>query len=271
MASVVGVFFGCGENEPVEFYDLRVDELTARRAVVKGETSRPTTCRVDFGTSMMMLDRSASDPNMADGQSAIDHEVPLEDLTPDTMMFWQARAVDEDGEVYLSEVMSFRTPAEPSDMNQQPGNMLPEPVVMQNVALLSMGSSVPMVSSNFGGATNDASWGIHNALDGQMSTEWSSNGDGDDAWMMLDFGKMRKIERFGFRSRKMTDGSSIITSVRLIFDGTTTMGPFDTPNPDERYEFDITPTQASQVRVEAVTTTGGNTGAKEIEFFEAMP
>lgn len=266
MAGVVGALLGCGENEPVEFYDLRVDELAARRAVVKGETSRPTTCRVDFGTSMMMLDRSASDPNMADGQRAIDHEVPLEDLIPDTMMFWQARAIDEDGEVYLSEVMSFRTPAEPADMNPEP-----DPVTMQNVALLSMGSSVPMVSSNFGGGTNSAAWGIDNALDGQMSTEWSSNGDGDDAWMMLDFGKMRNIERFGFRSRKMADGSSIVTSVRLIFDGMTPMGPFDTPNPDEHYEFDITSIQARQVRVEAVTTTGGNTGAKEIEFFEAMP
>ncbi|MBW2686830.1 MAG: hypothetical protein JRE19_13075, partial [Deltaproteobacteria bacterium] len=80
---------------------------------------------------------------------------------------------------------------------------------------------------------------------------------------------MRDIEAFGFRSRKMTDGTSIITSVQIIFDGDTMMGPFATPDPDQRYTFEIAPTRAQRVRVEAVTTTGGNSGVKEIEFFQA--
>ncbi|MBW2628499.1 MAG: hypothetical protein JRE45_12830, partial [Deltaproteobacteria bacterium] len=49
----------------------------------------------------------------------------------------------------------------------------------------------------------------------------------------------------------------------------TMMGPFETPDPDQRYIFEIAPIRAQRVRVEAVTTTGGNSGVKEIELFRA--
>ena len=136
------------------------------------------------------------------------------------------------------------------------------------VALLSNGTTVTEVSSNFGNGDNDSSWGAHKALDGLMSTEWSSHGDGDKAFMALDFGRKHTITRFGFRSRKMSDGSSIITSVRLIFDGNDTYGPYETSDSDIIYAYDIVPhVDAQTVRVDAVTSTGGNTGAKEIQFF----
>ena len=46
------------------------------------------------------------------------------------------------------------------------------------------------------------------------------------------------------------------------------MGPFDTPDPDQLYTFTFTSSvTARSARIEAVQTTGGNTGAKEIQFF----
>jgi len=33
---------------------------------------------------------------------------------------------------------------------------------------------------------NDSAFGMDNAIDGQPNTEWSSNGDGDDAWIEIE-------------------------------------------------------------------------------------
>lgn len=240
----------------VEFLNLRVEDLASTRAVIRFETSRETTCEVEWGLSMDAMNTTATDPNMEPGTFAMQHEVPLEDLSPDTMIFFRAKATDPRGQIYYSEVMSFRT---------QMGDAGPARV---NVALMSMGSSIVDKSSNFGNMADDGTWGANNAIDGSMSTEWSSNGDGDDAWVMIDLGQMRDLEAFGFRSRKMTDGTSIITSVQVTFDGDVTMGPFETPDPDQRYVFAIAPTRARRVRIDVVTSTGGNTGVKEIELFE---
>lgn len=245
-----------GESEaPVEFLNMWVEDLASTRAVIRFDTSRPTTCEVEWGLSMDAMTTTATDPNMEPCTFAEEHEVPLEDLSPDTMIFFRAKATDPMGSTYYSETMSFRTEMD----HGEPARV--------NVALMSMGSRIVGKSSNFGNLADDSTWGASNAIDGRMSTEWSSNGDGDDAWLSIDFGQMRDLEAFGFRSRKMTDGTSIITSIRIIIDDETTMGPFATPDPDQRYFFEIAPTLAQRVRVEAVTTTGGNTGAKEVEFF----
>ena len=258
--SLVAGVAGCGSSNDagaaVEFINLRVDDLGSTRAVIRFDTSRPTTCEVEWGMSMDAMNTTATDPNMELGTFAEEHEVPLEDLSPDTMIFFRAKATDPMGDTYYSDVMSFRT------------EMGDEGTARVNVALMSMGSSIVDKSSNFNNMADASTWGANNAIDGSMSTEWSSNGDGDDAWFVIDLGQMRDVEAFGFRSRKMADGTSIITSVQIIFDGDTMMGPFETPDPDQRYIFEIAPTLARRVRVEAVTTTGGNSGVKEIELFE---
>lgn len=67
----------------------------------------------------------------------------------------------------------------------------------------------------------------------------------------------------------MSNGSAIITSIRLVIDdGRLILGPFETPDPDVEYSFDFeAPVTACTVRVEAVTSTGGNTGTREIRFY----
>ena len=72
--------------------------------------------------------------------------------------------------------------------------------------------------------------------------------------------------------REMPDGSSIILAVRLIFEpGTIERGPFSTPDPAEFYRFEFNESiVVRSVLIEAVETTGGNSGAKEIQFFEVQ-
>ena len=45
-----------------------------------------------------------------------------------------------------------------------------------------------------------------NAVDGKLSTEWASAGDGDRAFITIDFGRPRKITGIAFVTRAMSDG-----------------------------------------------------------------
>ncbi|HEU5075094.1 MAG TPA: discoidin domain-containing protein [Polyangiaceae bacterium] len=247
-----------GERATVELIDLRIEEIEGTRAVVRFETSLPTSGEVRFGASDEALDRTALDVAMEPGELSFTHEVPLEDLEPEAEYFWRARAVDRDNAVLLTEVDSFTTldAAEP----------MPS---ADNVALPSAGAAVFDVSSNWGGGENDSTYGANHAFDGHMASEWASDGDGDGAWIELEFGGLRRITSFAFRSRHMADGSSSIRRVELAFDGDTERGPFDVPDATRRYLFSIEPpVEASRVRLKAVESTGGNTGAREIQFYE---
>ena len=275
---ISGVLFGllgaCGSNAAdieserlrvaseqatsVEFNHLRAEEISAQRAVIRFETSVETSCVAQYGFSEDQLDERATDPDMDPSDPfSITHQVPLEDLPANTEIFVRAEATTRGDRTFYSDSFSFETLPSGGSGDDS----------LSNVALLSEGTTVADVSSNWGDAANDENFGANLAIDGQMATEWSSNGDGDNAFLSLDLGQSRALVKFGFRSRKMTDGSAIIERVQLVIDDAV-LGPFDTPNPDERYEFELnSPIITNRVRVEAVQTTGGNTGAKEIELF----
>ena len=258
VCSLMAAPLACGgEQATTELTELRIEEVAAHRAAVRFETSLPTSGEVLFGTSDDELDRTASDVAMVPGDLSFTHEVPLEDLDPDTKYYWRARAVDRDNAVLLTEIDSFTTPdADPMEQGD-------------NVALPGAEAKVFEVSSNWGGGKNDSIYGADHAFDGKMASEWASDGEGDEAWVELEFGGLRRITSFAFRSRHMSDGTSIIRRVELAFDGDTERGPFDVPDPTERTLFPIEPpVEASRVRIKAVETSGGNTGAREIEFYE---
>jgi len=67
----------------------------------------------------------------------------------------------------------------------------------------------------------------------------------------------------------MADGTSIVT--RLVVSAPEVnqeIGRLDIPDPDVTCSLNIaSPITVRQVRVEAVESTGGNTGAAEIQFF----
>ncbi len=242
----------------VEFQNLRVEDVGAYRVVVRFTTSAPTTCEAEFGVSETNRDRTATDPNMEPDTYQTEHEVPLEDLAPNTTYYMAARAETEAGQEYVSQVLQFTT-GDGAAVDS-----------MTNVAAMTEGTTITAVSSNFGNGSNDSTWGANNAFDGMMATEWSSNGDGDDAFVDIDLGASKTFSVIGFRSRKMVDGTSIIEKFQLVVDGTTTLGPFDSPEPDIRYVFELdAPVSATSVRLEAVETSGGNTGVKELQLFAA--
>lgn len=252
---IAAVATACSEPERVpvteiQFNDLRIEEISATEAVVRFTTSVPTSCLVNFGTDPDTLDRQET--AMMDEPYAIDHEVWLTDLEPETTYHLRPYGEAEDGTTATGELYDFGTLTEVVDDNRF------------NAAMMDNGGAIMDVSSNWAGAPNDGTFGANLAIDGNIGTEWSSDGDGDDAEVTIGF-NVSHIVGFAFRSRKMTDGTSIVRSVQLFDDADNDLGTYETPDPDQTYEFMFdAPVETTSIRFEAVETSGGNTGAKEI-------
>jgi F5/8 type C domain len=128
---------------------------------------------------------------------------------------------------------------------------------------LALNAEVVEVSSEFSDA-----FGAENTVDGDLSTEWSSAGDGDDASITLDLGGAVEVSGFEFLSRSMTDGSAITNTFTVTVDGGETLGPFPAGNPADSQPNDVAVTgQVFTFEVEG--SSGGNTGAVEIRILDS--
>ena len=134
-----------------------------------------------------------------------------------------------------------------------------------NLAALANGGRVVGLSSAFGGAGLDEAWGGNSAIDGDPSTQWSSSGDGDDAWIEIALAEPTAVTRIGFWTRTM-GASAEIRSFQVVTDAGETFGPFRLSGPTDIAYFDVA-FDAVQLRFEALETSTGNTGAVEIEVF----
>ena len=135
----------------------------------------------------------------------------------------------------------------------------------ENLALLENGAAVVGVSSNYQDGPNDSAFGANNALDGDPATEWSSNGDGDEAWIEIELPEVTQVRTIGFWTRTMGDSAQVF-SVRVLTDRDEIYGPFELGDAASVYYFD-TDFTAQRLRFEVVDTSGGNTGAIEIEIY----
>lgn len=214
-------------------------------ATLRVTTSIDMACAVVYGTTEALGDGIATDTDMAGGAHS-DHEVLMTGLEPDTEYFFRVQGSGADGRLYRSEVMTFRTLA--ADAEAPPG---------ENAAV---DAAISDVSSEFSGA-----FAAENAVDGDLATEWSSAGDGDDAWITVDLGEPVDVVGIGFGSREMSDGTSIINSFTVTVDDGEPLGPFPAGPGLSIADVEFT---GQVLRFDAVDTTGGNTGAVEIEVYQ---
>lgn len=135
----------------------------------------------------------------------------------------------------------------------------------ENVALLSAGARVIGVSSNFGSGGNDSTWGANNTIDGDPSTEWSSDGDGDDAWIEIELAQVSDIGWIGLWTRTMGN-SAQIESFQVRTEQGEVLGPFELEGA-AGMEFFSVDAQARRLRFDIVSSSGGNTGAVEIGVY----
>jgi hypothetical protein len=203
-------------------------------ATLTVSTTIPAACSVVFGMDET-FGSIATDMDMAGGAHT-DHRPLLSPLTPGTTYLYRLQGTAADGTLYVSRVMSFRTPDAPATGED-----------------LARGATIVEVSSEFG-----AGWEATRAIDGDLGTEWSSRGDGDDAFIELDLGAPRAIGSVGWDTRSMADGTATTETFTLTADGveigTFPAGPATAP---------VTLT-AQVLRFDVASSTGGNTGAREI-------
>jgi hypothetical protein len=255
------------ENDPTELLDARgvavrpledvtesgpqIQDITDDSARLNFVGTIPLACVVVFGTTPDF--GSASIDQKMGGATIIEHNPLMTDLEPDTEYYYRVQGSAEDGTFYVGEVGTFRT-APASE----------EPVA--NLLSPERGAEIVGVSSNFGGQPNDGNFGALNAFDGNSGTAWSSAGDGDDAWIEVRLAQRSRIDRVEFWTRSMSDGSSIVQEFTITTGEGETYGPFELPDFEQAYEFEVDIT-AETLRFDVVSSTGGNTGALEIAVY----
>lgn len=248
-----GLPIGVSNFSEIQASDIVVDfDRSGSGAVLRVTTSAEVACAVAYGPTTA-LGSIATDTDMAGGGHT-DHAPLMRDLTADTGYFYRISAIGPDGRLYQSELLQFTyesSGASAPAPSAAPAVGPPAP----NVAGI---ASVRDVSSEF-----SASFGGKNAIDGDLATEWSSAGDGDDAYIVLDFGEDMLVSGVGFRTREMTDGTSIATSFSVTADGNT-YGPFDA---GLGLAVALVDFRGQVIRFDVETSTGGNTGAVEVEVY----
>ena len=231
--------------------DVQILDVTDTTARVNFVGTIPLACYLIYGTDDH-FGFVTNDPDMAQA-AIIEHNPVLLDLEPDTEYVFRMQGTGEDGVIYVSELYVFRTLPASSEINE-------------NLLSPDNGATVLEVSSNFGNQPDDGRWGILNAFDGNPATEWSSDGDGDDAFFIVDLGDKHHIEIIEYWTRAMSDGTAITESFTLTIDSGETFGPFEPESYSNLTTFEVD-FETTTLRFDVESSTGGNTGIIDIAAF----
>ncbi|MFP3915141.1 MAG: discoidin domain-containing protein [Actinomycetota bacterium] len=226
-------------------FSFEADPTNPERGLFHVTTTEPMICAIvwgegdDFGNFNNSLDMA--------GTGIVQHDVLLPGAEPGVEYRFVVQGTTADGTLYRSEVSTFTIPeseaaAAPTEPN------------------LAEGAEVVDVSSEF----NEA-FGASHAVDGDLTTEWSTSGDGDDASITIDLGGEVDVGGIQFLTRSMTDGSSITETFTVTVDQGETLGPFDAGNPAEPRTAEVSVT-GQVFRFDVENSTGGNTGAVELRL-----
>jgi hypothetical protein len=257
-ALALGLLSACGSGDPspapvVEASPLPpaallaaaptiTPELGGASAVLTAHTTVKAACRVYYGRSPEATEGWATDTDMSAGPHTV-HKAVMVGLAPATTYYYRFEGTDEAGRSYAGAGGTFRTdpaPTLPAGRNLAPA------------------AKVTAVSSQYSDA-----YAAANAIDDNPSTEWATKGDGDHASITVDLGRTFNITGVGFRTRQMSDGTSIITAIEIVIDGHR-YGPFKTARGLSVIRLHA---RGRTVRIDAVHSTGGNTGAQDIAIY----
>ncbi len=258
VAAVALFATGCSsdsaEVEVRPFEEIQASEETFEndptfpgRAIFRVTTTEPAICAIVWGETEELGNFNNS-LNM-NGTGIVQHDVFLPGAEPGRSYFYRLQGSTADGTLYQSDLMTFTLPATES--------ATPEASSAPNLALT---GRVTDVSSEF-----SAAWVGANAIDGDLSTEWSSAGDGDGSFIVIDLGEPMTVTGFEFLTRSMTDGTATTTTYSVAVDGGEPLGPFPAGNPANAATTEIG-VSGQVFRFDVSDSTGGNTGAIEIRI-----
>lgn len=236
------------QDGPVSF---EADPLDPNAGIFRVTTTEPAICAIVWGETEH-LGRFNNSLAM-NGTGIIQHDVELPDLEPGREYVYVLQGTTADGTLYRGEVSTFTIPA--STPAQDPGEEV------DRGPNLALEATVASVSSEF----NDA-FAAANAIDGDLSTEWSSSAEGDGASLTLDLGQRTDITGVAFLTRSMADGSAITETFTVALDDGQELGPFPAGSPATSRVADVAVT-SRELTFRVATSTGGNVGAVEIQVF----
>ena len=226
---------------------FEADPTNLERGIFRVTTTEPMICAIVWGPTEALGNFNNS--LAMNGTGIVEHDVFLPGAIPGEEYYFRVQGSTADGTLYSSETDTFTIPAlaiEPPSTESAGGT---------NLAL---DATVVEVSSAF-----NASFAAENAIDDSGTTEWSSDGDGDDAFITLDLGGDQQISAVEFITRSMLDGTAVTETFTVTVDDTTTFGPFVAGTPVDPSPAEID-TSGRVLRFDVDTSTGGNVGAVEI-------
>lgn len=231
---------------------FETDPSDPNRGIFRMETTEPMICAIVWGETEELGNFNNS--LAMSGTGIINHDVFLPGAEPGTTYYFRVQGSTADGTLYQSPLETFELEGEPA---AAPSSSLPGGLG----ANLAIDGEVTEVSSQFSDA-----WAGANAIDDDLSTEWSSQGSGDDAFIVVDLGAVQAIAGLEYLTRSMADGSAITTTFSVVLDGGERLGPFEASTPAESlvHAVDV---EAQELRFEVENSTGGNTGAIEVRIF----
>jgi hypothetical protein len=228
---------------------IAVSNVTASSAELVITTGIDLACLVVFGTDET-FGQMAFDTDM--GTAAHQHHrVVMRGLEPSTTYLYRLQGSAPDGTFYASSIYSFTTSAAEAT-----------PSLGVNVATLEQGAKVIAASSEF-----SSSYGANNALDNNPSSEWSSRGDGNEAFITIELPNEVTVTGFGLWTRTM-GSSAEISRFEVENEKGETFGPFDLEDANSLYQFPATGT-GKQFTFRVLDSSGGNTGAIELAIYVA--
>ena len=261
-------------------YDLEVSETSVGSASLKLSDSLPLPAVYSLAYGLESA-ASFTDISRESSTTAINSlSLSLEGLEAETRYSVEGCFLDTVREICCTPPVSLTTQASVEEYNSCLG---------LNIALIAKGATIFEVSSNWSNQNNDGSFGANNAIDGNPSSEWSSNADGDGAFITIKLPSLQRIGGVGVWSRTMGTSSEIKTfQLTLInFDdyGSLNAGgtgapyyrePLELKDTTQLYTFDITDTYGREegdipmvdmIRLDVLASTDFNTGLRSFEVY----
>lgn len=229
----------------------RVSRIQPTHATLEFTSTIPVACSVIYGTDDT-YGQIAVDPDMA-GAAIIEHRPIMGNLAPDTTYQYRLQGSDANGTLYISEVLTFTTPDEGQGSSGT------------NLAALEAGASILDVSSNWANGSNDSSFGANKAIDNDENSAWSSNGDGDMAYITVMLSQPGMVQAIAVWSREMFDGTSRVIDFTVRSDQDEQFS-FTLPDAQQSYRFDTPFTlPVTWIRFDVDSSTGGNVGLQDLD------
>lgn len=255
-ATLIAACGGRDEEQVRPFAEVQADEfvfendpMSADRGIFRVTTTEPMICAIVWGETEELGNFNNS--LAMNGTGIVDHDVFLPGAEPGATYFYRVQGSTADGTLYQSELATFTLPGR----DDAPAAASPE-----RGPNLAVGGTVVDVSSEF----ND-SFAASNAIDDIGTTEWSSRGDGDDAFITIDLGDVEQIAGVEYITRSMLDGTAIAETFTVTIDDGEPLGPFPAGTPNEP-NFAAIDAEGRSVRFDVESSTGGNVGAVEVRI-----